>query len=511
MTTIAAEAAAPASDDLALVQRYAASGSAEAFAAVVAQHADFVFATALRQTRGDRDLAEDVTQATFIVLARRAGSFRQGTSVAGFLHQTAIYAAKNALRAAARRRKHEANVAIHPMTAAAATSHQHAVESVNDAAAVAVDHALMRLRDRDRRLLMLHYFDGLTVAEAAARLAITHEAARKRLHRALERLRELLAHAGTPTTAGAIPATLATMAHPAVQAHGTASLVSQAIAGSAAGAAGAAGTGGAGGSAVTLAREAIRAIQLLALKKSAAVAVIAIAASAAVVGGVVGVRAMVTTPTSARQVVVTPADARGPMRTMATVPAAGNAAGAATRPAGTDIIDYDKVFTSCRRVMDERAKLEKARKQVETELAARKRQIGALRHEVETAGPARKPRFEEELRQAIAEDAKISKEQQAAFQRDQARTMLDIFVQLESAIQTVARSQNVTLPADAFAPYPANVDRLTVDQLRAAINKRRVARPPGAPDLSDAVLALLDERYAALQAAIAATRPSAAR
>ena len=91
-------------DDLALLRRYAQTGSAEAFAAVVARQADFVYATALRQTR-DRHLAEDVTQAAFIVLARRATRLRDGASVAGFLHQTTLYAARNALRAAARRRR----------------------------------------------------------------------------------------------------------------------------------------------------------------------------------------------------------------------------------------------------------------------------------------------------------------------------------------------------------------------------------------------------------------------
>ena len=154
--TIARVQAAPPAADLALIRHYARSGSPEAFAAVVAQHANFVFATALRQTR-DRDLAEDVTQATFIVLARRAGSLRDGTSVVAFLHQTAVYAAKNALRAAARRRKHEANVAIHPMTPAAGDRSGSGGDG-DDALGAAVDHALTRLRERDRRLLMLHYF-----------------------------------------------------------------------------------------------------------------------------------------------------------------------------------------------------------------------------------------------------------------------------------------------------------------------------------------------------------------
>ncbi len=86
-----------AQNDIELLRQYAESGSASAFATVVARHADFVFAVALRQTRS-RELAEDVTQAVFIVLARRARGLRDGASVAGFLHQTTVvFAAKNAL------------------------------------------------------------------------------------------------------------------------------------------------------------------------------------------------------------------------------------------------------------------------------------------------------------------------------------------------------------------------------------------------------------------------------
>src|SRR5688572_24986315 len=78
-----APAAAPAreGDDLTLLRGYAERGSAEAFAAVVARHADFVFATALRQTR-DRALAEDVTQATFIVLAPNVEQMKVGSVAA---------------------------------------------------------------------------------------------------------------------------------------------------------------------------------------------------------------------------------------------------------------------------------------------------------------------------------------------------------------------------------------------------------------------------------------------
>src|SRR3954463_7524986 len=154
-------------DDLTLLRRYANDRCADAFATLVARHADFVLATALRQMRS-RDLAEDVMQATFIVLARRASSLRDGTSVAGFLHQTAVYASKNLLRAQSRRRHHEARAAEEAMRQKRSDPSDPAAEFVEaDPVAVAVDRALTRLRWRDRQLLMLHYFDGFSVPEAA--------------------------------------------------------------------------------------------------------------------------------------------------------------------------------------------------------------------------------------------------------------------------------------------------------------------------------------------------------
>src|SRR5689334_2184333 len=102
------EEAAPASDYL-LLQRYANAGGAvaqAAFAALVARHLNFVYSVAQRRV-GDRHLAEDVAQAVFLVLAKKAGRFNERTILSNWLFCTTRYTAANALKREARRRHHE--------------------------------------------------------------------------------------------------------------------------------------------------------------------------------------------------------------------------------------------------------------------------------------------------------------------------------------------------------------------------------------------------------------------
>jgi DNA-directed RNA polymerase specialized sigma24 family protein len=82
-------------DDMELVRQYAAHQSESAFAEIVSRHTNLVYSAALRRVR-DPQLAEEITQAVFIILARKAASLTPGTILPGWLYRTACYVANSA-------------------------------------------------------------------------------------------------------------------------------------------------------------------------------------------------------------------------------------------------------------------------------------------------------------------------------------------------------------------------------------------------------------------------------
>src|SRR5438445_5490973 len=93
-------------DDMELVREYARHGSEEAFATLVSRHINLVYSVALRLLH-DTHLAEEVTQAAFIILARKAGSLNSRTILSAWLCRTAQYASADALKTQRRRHRRE--------------------------------------------------------------------------------------------------------------------------------------------------------------------------------------------------------------------------------------------------------------------------------------------------------------------------------------------------------------------------------------------------------------------
>ena len=188
-------------DDMALVREYAVSHSESAFAALVAHYIALVHTAAMRQV-GDAHLAQDITQAVFIILARKAGSLGPDTILSAWLYRTTGYVAAETLRTRRRRalREHEAY-----MHSTINEPQSGAWERISPL----LDEAMAGLSERDRSALVLRFFENKTASEIAAALKVNEEAAQKRVTRALEKLKRAFGKRGVGSTTAIIAEAIA--------------------------------------------------------------------------------------------------------------------------------------------------------------------------------------------------------------------------------------------------------------------------------------------------------------
>ncbi|MBO0700230.1 MAG: RNA polymerase sigma factor, partial [Zavarzinella sp.] len=183
-----------AGNDAELVRRFAKQGDQAAFAELVDRHGPMVLAVA-RRVVADYQAAEDVFQATFLALARRAGRIRQPEALPGWLHRTAYHIGLNAVRARARRQRAEA-VRHAPPSASPPDLDARELLAI-------LDQELARLPESLRVPLVLCCLEGLTQDEAATRLGWSPGSVRGRLERGRRLLRDRLARRGLTFAVGA--------------------------------------------------------------------------------------------------------------------------------------------------------------------------------------------------------------------------------------------------------------------------------------------------------------------
>jgi RNA polymerase sigma factor (sigma-70 family) len=186
-------------DDAQLLQQYVETGSPDAFGALTNRHINFVYGAALRLVR-DRHVAEEVTQAVFIVLARKAATLRHEAVLSSWLLSTTRFAALGQMKINARRRRHERRAAEMAKTVWTEEAERNWPQYEGE-----LDAALASLRETDRKAVLLRFYEHKTFDEIAAILGTAEEAARKRVSRAVEKLR---GHFGVSTRT--LPATMVT-------------------------------------------------------------------------------------------------------------------------------------------------------------------------------------------------------------------------------------------------------------------------------------------------------------
>jgi RNA polymerase sigma factor (sigma-70 family) len=168
-------------DDNALLREYVERDSEEAFATLVTRHINKVYSVALRHTRNSHQ-AEEITQAVFVILAKKSHYLGKGVVLSGWLYQTSRLTAVTFIRSEIRRARREQEAYMQTVL-------NENESDVWPQIAPLLDAAMAGLSAADRHAVVLRYFDGKSMKEVGTALDVSEDAAKMRLNRAVEKLR----------------------------------------------------------------------------------------------------------------------------------------------------------------------------------------------------------------------------------------------------------------------------------------------------------------------------------
>ncbi len=166
----------------------AQGGSTTAFGRLVEKHYGMVYALAFSHVR-NRSAAQDVAQEVFLVAWSNLARLKHPESFLMWLRRITRNCALNWLRTETYRGRLAANLRKCTYTPESASAPQIATLEKEENAAK-VSEALSRLSPKLREALLMFYFEGKSVKEAAKSLGVHHETMKKRLYMARTKLRE---------------------------------------------------------------------------------------------------------------------------------------------------------------------------------------------------------------------------------------------------------------------------------------------------------------------------------
>lgn len=184
------------SEDAELLRRYAAEQSEAAFAELIRRHVDLVYSAALRLVNGDAHRAQDVTQQVFAEFARQAKRLARHPALAGWLYTTTRRCALRHIRTEQRRSVREQEA-----TAMNELRRESTPEPDWDRVRPVLEDAMHELGEKDRHAVLLRFFQNKSLKEVGLVLGLGENAARMRVDRALEKLRDVLTRRGIATSA----------------------------------------------------------------------------------------------------------------------------------------------------------------------------------------------------------------------------------------------------------------------------------------------------------------------
>ena len=183
----------PDVSDMELLRDYDRQGSETAFAELVQRHINLVYSVAFRHV-GIAAHAEEITQAVFVILARKAAGLRRDTILDAWLYETTRWTALSFLRGERRRQWREQEAYMQ------STFRESTGDPVWHQLSPLLDEAMSRLGKKEREAVVLRFFKEKSLREVAAAMQVTEAAAQSRVHRALEKLHRYFARRGVSST-----------------------------------------------------------------------------------------------------------------------------------------------------------------------------------------------------------------------------------------------------------------------------------------------------------------------